>query len=488
MTHGDLTGVRLTDFPDLGPIAEDTRLIAEQNGSGYHSIAALENYLRSRLAFDVSKFGAQGDGVTDDTAAIQAAIIAAGMAGADVQFDAKPYRITSALHVGNGSASGVSTYGGVRLIGRGQPLLPPQFMGGYPPSTARGTRLVWGGSASDHMLVINGPLQGWGVHNIFFDGAGGSEDFAGKCSMGLHIRSAMNGDCRNLTFRGCRDSSIYSTTEPHPPGINVADSLHNSFENIHIATAWANGVKGIVLTGVSPAGANTSYAFFKNVAITLPTDAGVAPTAYGVYFQSCDSNIIDGLHLFNGHPGCIGVYFDYTINDDWPAGNVIRSYDPGTLLSPAQNAGAPSIDARPNFIYSFLETNGGALQAGTRNLTVDGAVVATYHRVDNIAALPVGPLFYNYRTGLYRLNYNLIVTGGNATGGNLALVVNWLDGIGSPSFATPPVPNGPGNHQTGGLVMRMARFSELNFQVQLTGIGGSVTTQYSLMLALERLL
>lgn len=486
MTVSLFDGVRIPDFPDLGDVDEFTRLVADKGGAGLHTVGAVLDFLRRNLALDVSRFGAKGDGVTDDTAAIQRAIDAAAVAGATVQFDAKRYRITETLTVGDGSSSAVSTYGGVRLLGRGQPLLPSQFLGGYPPATARGTRLVWAGPRGGTMLAIRGPLQGWGVSDVFFDGTG-DEDFGGGAGIGLHVVSAMNGDSRNLTFRGCREASIYSTTVQSPPGVNIADSLHNNFENINIGVGWAPGAKGIVLTGVTPAGNNTDYCRFSNVAIALPTDPVAAPSAYGIYFQSCDSNVFHNVHMFNGHPGCVGVMFDYAVNPDWPAGNQIYGIDWAGMAGPVQIGGTPSANARPNFIYAVNEANGGFMPMGLPNLVTESGVVATRDLVGQTGPLANQSLREVNRTGLYRLNYSLLVTGGGANGGNLALTVSWLDGLGTPSFTTPSVPNGPGNHHTGSVPMRIANFGRVSFSVATPGIGGSVTTQYALMLALERL-
>lgn len=480
-------GVRLDEFPDLGDCTDDTRLIAELRGSGYHSMRALKNYLSAgRLGVPVA--GAKGDGVADDTSAIQDAIDRAGQAGADVLLDAKRYRITKTLRIGDGSSAAVSSYGGVRLRGMGQPLMPTQFMGGYPPATARGTRFTWDGADGVPMLSVRGPLQGWGIEGVFFDGSRNtSEDFGGWAGRGVEVISAMNGDCRNLTFRGCREASIYSTTVPPPPGVLVSDSLHNRWDNINIGCGWAEGVKGIVLTGTSPAGSNTDYNAFRNVAIALPTDPVAAKSVYGVYLQSCDSNTFHNLHFFNGHPDCAALVFDYTVNPDWPAGNQFYGVDWGGLNGPIQMNGAPSLNARPNYVYAVNEGNGGFMPAGLKNVVADGNVAATLDLVGQTAGRARTRFHDFFRAGLYRLNYNLLVTGGGANGGNLAVSFYWLDGSGTPSFTSPTVPNGPGNFSSSSVLLRGARYGNIEYAVAATGIGGTVTTQYALMLALERL-
>ncbi len=480
-------GVRIPDFPDLGEITDDAMLAAAvRGGSGLFRVKALLNYLNTgRLGIPLA--GAKGDGTTDDTSAIQDAIDKAGALGADVLFDARRYRITRTLRIGDGSASAVSSYGGVRLRGMGQPKLPEQFLAGYPMGSDRATRLVWGGPDGGTMVSVRGPLQGWGLSNMLLDGAGGTGDWGGRARRGLEIISAMNGRSSDLTVIGCRGSAINSSAVASPPGVLNADALHNEFENIHIGMGWANGACGVVMTGTNPAGNNSDYAFFRNLAIAMPTDAAAAPNAYGIYLQACDSNVFHSVHFFNGHPACVAVQFDYTVNPDWPAGNAIYNADWGGLTAPVQWNGTPSANAKPNFVYAINECNGGVVPHGIPNTTMEARVVATRHLVGQSAAMPQTPFAEVYATGFYRLSYYLLVTGGSANGGNLAATLAWTDGIGNQSLTSPTVANGPGNHARGVLPVRVAQHGNVSCGVALSGIGGTVTTQYALMLALERL-
>ena len=232
-------GVRIPDFPDLGEITDDAMLAAAvRGGSGLFRVKALLNYLNTgRLGVPLA--GAKGDGTTDDTSAIQDAIDKAGALGADVLFDARRYRITRTLRIGDGSASGVSSYGGVRLRGMGQPKMPTQFLAGYPMDSDRATRLVWGGADDGVMVSVRGPLQGWGLSNMFLDGAGGTVDWGGRAGRGLEVFSAMNGQSADLTIAGCRRSALHLNTVPSPPGVLNADTLHNEFRNLNIGVGWA---------------------------------------------------------------------------------------------------------------------------------------------------------------------------------------------------------------------------------------------------------
>lgn len=86
----------------------------------------------------VIDYGAVGDGVTDDTAAIQAAIDAATAVGRQVFLPRGSYKITSTLNI--------NTKRGLRLCGD---------MVGYAAAGADlMTRLVWAGGSSDDLLYI----------------------------------------------------------------------------------------------------------------------------------------------------------------------------------------------------------------------------------------------------------------------------------------------------------------------------------------------
>ena len=90
-------GVRIVDMPDLGTFNDSSSVVGERAGSGRFSAPALSSYIADALAdptaANVRDYGAAGDGATDDTAAIQAAITT----GRRVRIPAGIYRITAQL-------------------------------------------------------------------------------------------------------------------------------------------------------------------------------------------------------------------------------------------------------------------------------------------------------------------------------------------------------------------------------------------------------
>ena len=483
VTIGTLPGVRIVDMPDLGAVNDASSVVGERSGSGRFSAPALRNYVNAELnAFPVASYGAVGDGVTDDTAAIQAAINAAGASrGGVVSFGAKPYLITNTLQVGNGSTTAGSTYGAVVLTGVAPPWFPPQFFAGYPMTG--GTVLVWRGAGGGTMLNVNGPLQGWGVANMVLDGAPAGGDFGGLAGIGLHVLSAQNGFSPNLMIRGCRVAGLYSDTVDPFSSVPETDSLSNSYPNLAIAMGWQNGAVGIVLTGTTKS--NTCYNIFERTIIALPTTLAAGQSAYGVYLQSCDSNIFIGPHFFNGDPNFPAFVLDYTDNPDWPSGNHIMHPDWGGMTGPLQVKGTPTDNAARTIITGINEANGGIYPINVDNVSIAVGAVAHYRVVGQTAAIASATLMNVSKSGLYRISYYLLVDGGASGGGTISLTFGWLDGFGAQSVTSANCPNGPGNQVNGSAVARATTPGAITMFTTFHSVVGA--TQYEVSMTVERI-
>jgi hypothetical protein len=143
-------------------------------------------------------FGARGDGVTDDTASIQAAINAAGAAPCgDVYLAGKTYKISQTLDV---------PYPNVSIVGAGGDVhhtIAPQ-------GAQASTKLKWAGAHGGTMMHIRSPegaslqaLTGGGVKGVYFDsGVVSGADGAG---IGIRISSRRNGWYEDVFFRNFQD-------------------------------------------------------------------------------------------------------------------------------------------------------------------------------------------------------------------------------------------------------------------------------------------
>ena len=131
--------------------------------------------------FNVKDYGAVGDGVTDDSAAIQAAIDAAEVDGGSVYFPAGDYNVTATLTL---------QADGVRLVGAG----------------SQATTLHWAGGASK-MLTLGQtatPIFRWGIVGMRF------RDTAGTATHGLYLEYAREGVAEDVWLQlGFTDTAIY---------------------------------------------------------------------------------------------------------------------------------------------------------------------------------------------------------------------------------------------------------------------------------------
>jgi len=93
-------GVRIADMPDLGAFNDSSSVVGERAGSGRFSAPQLRSYITAGLPWvNVRDWGAKGDGLTDDTAAFNAALASiAGVGGnGKLIIPAGNYKITGPL-------------------------------------------------------------------------------------------------------------------------------------------------------------------------------------------------------------------------------------------------------------------------------------------------------------------------------------------------------------------------------------------------------
>ena len=96
-------GIRIVDMPDLGTVDDGSSMVGERIGSGRFAAPALRDYVTSDLATSVKRFGATGNGSTDDTSAFNAALAwIATQAGGKLYIPAGHYKLTGALTYANG--------------------------------------------------------------------------------------------------------------------------------------------------------------------------------------------------------------------------------------------------------------------------------------------------------------------------------------------------------------------------------------------------
>lgn len=319
---------------------------------------------------DVMAYGAQGDGSTDDTTAIQNAINALPVTGGYVFFPPTTsfYRITATLTVGDGSASAGSTRWGVVLMGAG--TVREEFFGSDDPVNKSASTIRWQGSAGGTMVQINGPLAGWGLKNLALDGYNNGSNPAGRCLKNI---SGSVGDCENLHLWGATVRVLETNCVGTFSGSNeTASATFNTFRNTYIRTnPSSTGVIALALDGSS---AQDSYCnLFINTFVVIPSGR---TDHVAVYLGATDTN---EFYVFRvqADDNNTGIKFDYTnaLSADFPNTCQFRDVDLSFGGSNQYvNVGTPNSTIEPHMFFGVSRNNGGIYPNvnGTSNVSTYG--------------------------------------------------------------------------------------------------------------------
>lgn len=293
-------------------------------------------------------------GASDSTSALQAALAIGG----DILIGPGTY-LVNGIELGNGSNGTASTVKPTRLIGLGGGSgLFPQFGNPGPSVTFK-----FNGSAGGTLMQIAGPLQGWGIEGIGFDGNNSAATL-------LQVISAQFGYTKNLSFKGWTGVAFEETCWATRPGgwsnINTMHNVHS--QHVYYVPSVANCIAQL-LTGNSGIIDNTSYDTFINHTFINPAAAGV--TISDLYLQSCDSNTFINYHHINGDGSTHCVVFDYTFDAShhFPTSNFFFNLDPSGSASAVRFTAIGSLSGQyPNMVIGYDQANG----ATTANATISG--------------------------------------------------------------------------------------------------------------------
>ena len=272
-TTGTLPGVRIVDMPDLGVVTDGSSVVGELAGSGRFGATALRTYMgatfatsaavaAARFGASVKEYGAVGNGTTDDTAALQAAINAVQGTGCLLHLPAGKYLVSGTLHitapismvgVGAGIGPGI-----VSSVGCSQILCAPAFTSGdvisvvtYYSCNFRDFQIA---AADGLTQTSNSPRgAGAGLH-ISAPNPGTSTNecsmIEGICFSGLDVGLQCT-ICTDHVVRGCyfqafKSAAYYAEGANRGIEANVGHLSNNKF--FGNATAGTTQVAAIVTT------------------------------------------------------------------------------------------------------------------------------------------------------------------------------------------------------------------------------------------------
>lgn len=223
-------------------------------------------------AYDAKAYGAYGDGLTDDTAAIQAAIEAANPTHSKVHIPAGTYKTLTSLTLYVGTHLEGET---LSAYSEGFGLLPSATTLSFVPTVAN----------SDCFVISSAHGSGGGfrfhisLENLFVRGNG-----ATNSRYGLNLNSVIYSTFINLTF------------ENFKTGVLCTSTIFNKFDNVFISGASPSGS----VSCVDYAGQNETTDVWKHCTFTYHPDGSSQPsgvrflgTTFGVEFHGCIWETLD---------------------------------------------------------------------------------------------------------------------------------------------------------------------------------------------------
>jgi hypothetical protein len=281
---GYVSKTYLAQYPSfLTPVMSE--FFVEHNTNGTH---------KYEYVYNVKAYGAKGDGTTDDTTAIQAAITAVGSSGGIIQFPTGNYAIYSTLNI-------PASYAGLTLKGTGNGTVYITYI----PATGNGITFL---GEADQFTMENitvyssNSSTGWAIYSNQGSAAPfryphfKNVSYAGFLK-GLHIGGGIN-----VWIEGGNQTGQGKSTAGGI-GIQIGEDVNHSCNAAVIDMVYpATYYTGIYNKYCNPLRINGSV--IANVTIALRFDIGVNEL-HSVYFDLADTAIDQGgsgAYIFNYLP------------------------------------------------------------------------------------------------------------------------------------------------------------------------------------------
>lgn len=286
-----------------------------------------------------SAYGAKGDGSTDDTAAIQAAITACGTAGGGiVHLPAGTFKVSSTLTITNSS---------VRIEGAGGGSQPGAIQ---QPAWGPSTIIQWAGGASP--VISWSAVQGCRASDFAIDGGA-------TATHGLHLSAFQYGTLSRIGVRNCAaDTGIACYME----GNSTQNTQWCSFEDL-----FFDGAQCLYLTGNRPTNTqDVTTCTFRNIYCAYSNTNAAA----GVTLDFCDGNNFFMLYSF----GKSGTGLALDIKDQARNNYMFGVFAGGNNAGNGTRARTPAFSG---FSNTLLMTAAGNLD-GSPDPIIDSGAILNY--------------------------------------------------------------------------------------------------------------
>lgn len=260
----------------------------------------------------VKDFGAVGDDVTDDTAAIQAAIDYMASIGGTILFPAGTYKVTSSLNW-------------VQTVDVGASGIMFQGEGGTGGPSGGATTIIKSYIANGPLFQIQGTVSSGGgaVGSVFFNGGGMSGicldgDNATGTSQGIRVSGWQYAEISDVTIMNFPGDGITQYVDPGYPNADYSSST------IRLVDSWFWNNKGFGINQTGPIG---SWIWEYNKCLFGYNGDGVYVSSSNNAFLGCSfvgngwdasNNIIgSGIHVKVGYTSNINRFTVYNCEFDF---------------------------------------------------------------------------------------------------------------------------------------------------------------------------
>ena len=242
-----------------------------QSGTG-----AVARTVQDKLsdALHVKDFGAKGDGVTDDTAALQNAINQAFASERPLQFHAGVFITSNTLTIP----------GPCQILGAGR----GEFAYGSLPATSI-TRIKYTGPPNRSVMAIPASNMGGKLSGFHLDSNGTAQ-------IGLSVGSVLGWDFSDIYISGY---TVYGL-QLLPLAAYVANCMMNTFKRVHVYST-ANSTIGVYITGAG-AVCNSCHNTFE----LLTVDYG-GTNSEGIRIGNADNCVFTQTYIFSSGSTGSGV-------------------------------------------------------------------------------------------------------------------------------------------------------------------------------------